>query len=58
MTALTRCGVDDGEGDYSELPDGQRSSTADFTHAVMAAEKTALHEFDDAKFFEGACRSR
>jgi methylenetetrahydrofolate--tRNA-(uracil-5-)-methyltransferase len=46
------CGVDDGEGDYLNCP-----MTADeyarFHAAVMAAEKTALHEFDDAKFFEG-----
>jgi methylenetetrahydrofolate--tRNA-(uracil-5-)-methyltransferase len=26
---------------------------ADFHHAVVTAEKTALHEFDDPKFFEG-----
>jgi methylenetetrahydrofolate--tRNA-(uracil-5-)-methyltransferase len=46
------CGVDDGEGDYLNCP-----MTADeyvaFHAAVMAAEKAPLHEFDDAKFFEG-----
>ncbi len=46
------CGADDGEGDYLNCP-----MTADeyarFHEAVMAAEKAPLHEFDDAKFFEG-----
>jgi methylenetetrahydrofolate--tRNA-(uracil-5-)-methyltransferase len=46
------CGVDDGEGDYLNCP-----MTADeyarFYDAVMAAEKAPLHEFDQAKFFEG-----
>jgi methylenetetrahydrofolate--tRNA-(uracil-5-)-methyltransferase len=46
------CGVDDGGGDYLNCP-----MTADeyarFHDAVMAAEKAPLHEFDDAKFFEG-----
>jgi methylenetetrahydrofolate--tRNA-(uracil-5-)-methyltransferase len=46
------CGVDDGEGDYLNCP-----FTADqygrFYEAVMSAEKAALHEFDEAKFFEG-----
>ena len=37
----------------SELPDGPRIEYAEFHDAVMAAEKAALHEFDDAKFFEG-----
>ncbi len=46
------CGVDDGDGDYLNCP-----FTADeyqrFYDALMSAEKAALHEFDDAKFFEG-----
>ncbi len=46
------CGVDDGDGDYLNCP-----FTADeyrrFYDALMAAEKAALHELDDAKFFEG-----
>jgi methylenetetrahydrofolate--tRNA-(uracil-5-)-methyltransferase len=46
------CGVDDGEGDYLNCP-----FTADeyqrFHDALMSAEKVALHEFDDAKYFEG-----
>ena len=46
------CGVDDGEGDYLNCP-MDREQYAEFHTAVMAAEKTALHEFDDAKFFEG-----
>jgi methylenetetrahydrofolate--tRNA-(uracil-5-)-methyltransferase len=46
------CGVDDGEGDYLNCP-MDADQYAEFHTAVMAAEKTALHEFDDAKFFEG-----
>ena len=46
------CGVDDGEGDYLNCP-----FTAEEYHrfydALMSAERAALHEFDDAKFFEG-----
>jgi methylenetetrahydrofolate--tRNA-(uracil-5-)-methyltransferase len=46
------CGIDDGGGDYLNCP-VDREQYAEFHQAVMAAEKTALHEFDDAKFFEG-----
>ena len=51
--AATRaCGMDDGEGDYLNCP-----FTADdyrrFYDALMSAEKASLHEFDDARFFEG-----
>jgi methylenetetrahydrofolate--tRNA-(uracil-5-)-methyltransferase len=46
------CGVDDGEGDYLNCP-MDAAEYAEFHNAVVAAEKTALHEFDDAKFFEG-----
>ncbi len=46
------CGIDDGEGDYLNCP-MDREQYAEFHAAVMAAEKTALHDFDDAKFFEG-----
>ena len=46
------CGVDDGEGDYLNCP-MDREQYEKFHDAVMTAEKTALHEFDDAKFFEG-----
>jgi methylenetetrahydrofolate--tRNA-(uracil-5-)-methyltransferase len=46
------CGTDDGDGDYLNCP-----ITADeyarFYEALMAAEKAALHEFDDPRFFEG-----
>lgn len=46
------CGVDDGAGDYLNCP-----FTADeygrFYEALTAAEKAPLHDFDDAKFFEG-----
>jgi methylenetetrahydrofolate--tRNA-(uracil-5-)-methyltransferase len=51
-TAGPACGADDGEGDYLNCP-----MTADeyaaFHAAVMSAEKAALHDFDEAKFFEG-----
>ena len=46
------CGIDDGEGDYLNCP-MTAEEYARFHAAVMAAEKAALHEFDDAKFFEG-----
>jgi methylenetetrahydrofolate--tRNA-(uracil-5-)-methyltransferase len=46
------CGVDDGEGDYLNCPLTSAEYEA-FYVALMAAEKAPLHEFDDAKFFEG-----
>jgi methylenetetrahydrofolate--tRNA-(uracil-5-)-methyltransferase len=46
------CGVDDGEGDYLNCP-FTADQYARFYDALMAAEKASLHEFDDAKFFEG-----
>ncbi len=46
------CGVDDGEGDYLNCPMDQARYEA-FHQAVMAAEKSPLREFDDARFFEG-----
>lgn len=46
------CGVDDGEGHYLNCP-FTAEEYARFYEALMAAEKVALHEFDDAKFFEG-----
>jgi methylenetetrahydrofolate--tRNA-(uracil-5-)-methyltransferase len=46
------CGVDDGEGDYLNCP-FTREQYERFYEALMAAEKTALHEFDTPKFFEG-----
>ena len=46
------CGVDDGEGDYLNCP-MDRDQYLRFYDAVINAEKTALHEFDDPKFFEG-----
>jgi methylenetetrahydrofolate--tRNA-(uracil-5-)-methyltransferase len=46
------CGIDDGEGDYLNCP-----FTADeysrFYRALMGAERAPIHEFDQAKFFEG-----
>lgn len=46
------CGVDDGDGDYLNCP-FTAEEYARFYAALMAAEKAPLHEFDDAKFFEG-----
>jgi methylenetetrahydrofolate--tRNA-(uracil-5-)-methyltransferase len=46
------CGVDDGEGDYLNCPLNPEEY-ARFYEALAGAEKAALHEFDDAKFFEG-----
>jgi methylenetetrahydrofolate--tRNA-(uracil-5-)-methyltransferase len=46
------CGVDDGDGDYLNCP-MSAAEYARFYEALMGAEKAALHEFDDAKFFEG-----
>jgi methylenetetrahydrofolate--tRNA-(uracil-5-)-methyltransferase len=46
------CGADDGEGDYLNCP-FTKEEYEGFYHALMAAEKAALHEFDQAKFFEG-----
>jgi len=46
------CGVDDGEGDYLNCP-FTADEYARFYEAVMSAEKAPLHEFDEAKFFEG-----
>jgi len=46
------CGVDDGEGDYLNCPFTAAEYQV-FYDALMSAEKAALHEFDDAKFFEG-----
>jgi methylenetetrahydrofolate--tRNA-(uracil-5-)-methyltransferase len=51
-SSVPACGVDDGEGDYLNCP-----MTAEeygrFYDALRSAEKAPLHEFDDAKFFEG-----
>ncbi len=46
------CGVDDGEGDYLNCP-FTPAEYARFYEALMAAERAPLHEFDEAKFFEG-----
>jgi methylenetetrahydrofolate--tRNA-(uracil-5-)-methyltransferase len=46
------CGIDDGEGDYLNCP-LTSEEYARFHEALMSAEKAPLHEFDDAKFFEG-----
>ncbi len=46
------CGVDDGEGDYLNCP-LNAEEYARFYEALMSAERAPLHEFDEAKFFEG-----
>ncbi|MEX1128708.1 MAG: methylenetetrahydrofolate--tRNA-(uracil(54)-C(5))-methyltransferase (FADH(2)-oxidizing) TrmFO [Vicinamibacterales bacterium] len=46
------CGVDDGEGDYLNCPFTAEEYQR-FYEALISAEKAPLHEFDDAKFFEG-----
>ncbi|MEO7157471.1 MAG: methylenetetrahydrofolate--tRNA-(uracil(54)-C(5))-methyltransferase (FADH(2)-oxidizing) TrmFO [Vicinamibacterales bacterium] len=46
------CGLDDGEGDYLNCPFTAHEYSR-FHTELLAAEKSPLHEFDDAKFFEG-----
>jgi methylenetetrahydrofolate--tRNA-(uracil-5-)-methyltransferase len=46
------CAVDDGEGDYLNCP-FTAAEYARFYEALMSAERAPLHEFDEAKFFEG-----
>jgi len=46
------CGVDDGEGDYLNCP-FTKEEYERFYEALMGAERAPLHEFDQAKFFEG-----
>jgi methylenetetrahydrofolate--tRNA-(uracil-5-)-methyltransferase len=46
------CGADGGEGDYLNCP-LTREDYARFYDALRSAEKAPLHEFDDAKYFEG-----
>jgi methylenetetrahydrofolate--tRNA-(uracil-5-)-methyltransferase len=46
------CGVDDGEGDYLNCP-FSKDEYERFFEALMSAERAPLHEFDQAKFFEG-----
>ncbi len=52
VVPLSGCNVDDGDGDYLNCPftpdEYQR-----FYDALIGAEKAPLHEFDQAKFFEG-----
>ena len=44
--------MDDGEGDYLNCPFTE-DEYARFYEALMSAERAPLHEFDQAKFFEG-----
>jgi methylenetetrahydrofolate--tRNA-(uracil-5-)-methyltransferase len=46
------CAVDDGEGDYLNCP-FTKDEYERFYDALMSAERAPLHEFDEAKFFEG-----
>ena len=46
------CVTADAEGDYLNCP-FSRDEYARFYEALLAAERAPLHEFDDAKFFEG-----
>jgi len=46
------CAVDDGEGDYLNCP-FTKDEYERFYAALMGAERAPLHEFDQAKFFEG-----
>jgi methylenetetrahydrofolate--tRNA-(uracil-5-)-methyltransferase len=50
-TAAT-CGVDDGQGDYLNCP-LTRDEYARFYAALVHAESATVHDFDNAKFFEG-----
>jgi methylenetetrahydrofolate--tRNA-(uracil-5-)-methyltransferase len=51
-TGAGACGIDDGEGDYLNCP-FTATEYAAFHDALVRAERVALHEFDDPKFFEG-----
>jgi methylenetetrahydrofolate--tRNA-(uracil-5-)-methyltransferase len=46
------CGVDDGEGDYLNCPMTEDEYRA-FYDALVSAESATVHDFDNAKFFEG-----
>ena len=46
------CSIDDGEGDYLNCP-FTKEEYERFYEALMSAERAPLHEFDQAKFFEG-----
>jgi methylenetetrahydrofolate--tRNA-(uracil-5-)-methyltransferase len=46
------CGTDDGQGDYLNCPLGRQEYDA-FYDALTTAESATVHDFDQAKFFEG-----
>jgi len=46
------CSMDDGEGDYLNCP-FTKDEYERFYEALMSAERAPLHQFDQAKFFEG-----
>src|SRR3982751_6278358 len=51
-TSAAACSVDDGEGDYLNCP-FTKGEYERFYDALMSAERAPIHEFDQAKFFEG-----
>jgi methylenetetrahydrofolate--tRNA-(uracil-5-)-methyltransferase len=50
--ATEGCGLDDGDGDYLNCP-FTAEEYARFYEALVGAERAPLHEFDQARFFEG-----
>ena len=52
VSSVSGCGVDDGQGDYLNCPMNKEEYDA-FYAAVVAAESATVHDFDNAKFFEG-----
>lgn len=46
------CGADDGDGDYLNCPMDKAQYSA-FHEAIVTAEKAAVRDFDNTKFFEG-----
>src|SRR6185312_12238283 len=46
------CSMDDSEGDYLNCP-FTKDEYEHFYEALMSAERAPLHQFDQAKFFEG-----
>ena len=46
------CGTDDGEGDYLNCP-LTRDQYGSFYEALSHAESATVHDFDNARFFEG-----
>jgi methylenetetrahydrofolate--tRNA-(uracil-5-)-methyltransferase len=51
-SGASACSVDDGEGDYLNCP-MTRDEYEAFYQAVITAESSTVHDFDNTKFFEG-----